>query len=85
MQDFRANEAETVSGQVQRSDVSFAAYVGLEVHKDTIAVAVTPPGRVIAPSVISRAPPPPPPVPNESRPRSLPANPCRPSRPQGGH
>ena len=45
MQDFRANEAETVSGQVQRSDVSYAAYVGLDVHKDTIAVAVAPAGR----------------------------------------
>ena len=45
MQDFRANEAETVSGQVRRSDVSYAAHVGLDVHKDTIAVAVAPAGR----------------------------------------
>ena len=45
MQDFRANEAETVSGQVRRSDINYAAYVGLDVHKDTIAVAVAPAGR----------------------------------------
>ena len=45
MQDFRANEAETVLGQVRRSDVSHAAHVGLDVHKDTIAVAVAPAGR----------------------------------------
>ena len=45
MQDFRANEAETVSGQVRSSDISYAAYVGLDVHKDTIAVAVAMPGR----------------------------------------
>ena len=45
MQDFRANEAETVSGQMGRSDINYAAYVGLDVHKDTIAVAVAPAGR----------------------------------------
>ena len=45
MRDFRANEAETVSGQVQGSDVGYAAHVGLDVHKDTIAVAVAPAGR----------------------------------------
>ena len=45
MQDFRANEAETVSGQVRRSDIGYAAYAGLDVHKDTIAVAVAPAGR----------------------------------------
>ena len=45
MQDFRANEAETVSGQVPRSEINHAAYVGLDVHKETIAVAVAPAGR----------------------------------------
>ena len=47
MQDFRANEAEseTVSGQVPSSEINYAAYVGLDVHKDTIAVAVAPAGR----------------------------------------
>ena len=32
MQDFRANEAETVSGQVRCSEINYAAYVGLDVH-----------------------------------------------------
>lgn len=45
MQDFRANETETVSEQVPRSEINYAAYVGLDVHKDTIAVAVAPAGR----------------------------------------
>ncbi len=45
MQDFRANEAETISGQVPGTDINHAAYVGLDVHKDTIAVAVAAAGR----------------------------------------
>ena len=45
MQDFRANAAETVSEQVPRTDIDHAAYVGLDVHKSTIAVAVAPAGR----------------------------------------
>ena len=47
MQDFRANEAEseTVSGQVPSSEINYAVYVGLDVHKNTIAVAVAPAGR----------------------------------------
>jgi len=38
--DFRANAAETVPGQLRRSAINYAAYVGMDVHKDTIAVAV---------------------------------------------
>ena len=45
MQDLRANAAETVSEQVRRTDIDHAAYVGLDVHKSTIAVAVAPAGR----------------------------------------
>ncbi len=36
MQDFRANETKTVSGQVRRTAVDAAAYVGLDVHKDPL-------------------------------------------------
>ena len=45
MQDCRANAAATVSVQVPRPEINYAAYVGLDVHKDTIAVAVAPAGR----------------------------------------
>ena len=45
MQDFRGNEAERVSGQMPGTDIDHAAHVGLDVHKDTIAVAVAPAGR----------------------------------------
>ena len=45
MQDFRANGRGTESGECRESEVAYAAHVGLDVHKDTIAVAVAPAGR----------------------------------------
>lgn len=46
MQDFRANGAETVSTEgMGRSEKVYAAYVGLDVHKERIAVSVAQAGR----------------------------------------
>ena len=45
MQDFRANEANTVSIQGQETRPIYGAYVGMDVHKDTIAVAAALAGR----------------------------------------
>ena len=45
MQDFRANEANTVSIQGQKTRPIYGAYVGMDVHKDTIAVAAALAGR----------------------------------------
>ena len=45
MQDFRANEANTVSIQGQETRPIYGVYVGMDVHKDTIAVAVAQAGR----------------------------------------
>ena len=45
MGDFKAREMETATGQGSGSCVPHAAYVGLDVHKKTIAVAVAPSGR----------------------------------------
>ena len=45
MQDFRANEANTVSIQGQETRPIYGAYVGMDVHKDTIAAAVALAGR----------------------------------------
>ena len=45
MQDFRTIELETVSMEGQESCRSYAVHVGLDVHKDSIAVALAPAGR----------------------------------------
>ena len=45
MQDFRTIELETVSMEGQESCRSYAVHVGLDVHKDSIAVARAPAGR----------------------------------------
>ena len=44
MQDFRTIELETVSMEGQESCPTYAVHVGLDVHKDSIAVALAPGG-----------------------------------------
>ena len=45
MQDFRTIELETVCMKGQESCPTYAVHVGLDVHKDSIAVALAPAGR----------------------------------------
>ena len=48
MQDFRPTEQETVSMEGREIRPDYAAHVGLDVHRDSIAVAVAEAGRAPA-------------------------------------
>ena len=76
MQDFRTTELETVSMEGQEPCPTYAVHVGLDVHKDSIAVALAPAGReppVYYGEIANR-----PPLP--TKPRRSPRYPCRPGR-----
>ena len=45
MRDFKASGSEAATGRASGPDIAYAAYVGLDVHKDSISVALAPSGR----------------------------------------